>query len=272
MIRRQLVELVGFEVPDALVTIVEAFVKREGEFRKGVDLLGLEYLNLGHGLLDSFECRYESTPVEFFPFLSTGGDGVSHGYVIHAPELDSDDWPMGSLVPGDSDGVTHIGDSTVAAIENLISYRLDSDGVDMIDLELLGSLGIAPSAAKAGNIRLRRDGEYVRPRPRIPDGWKHVMTSDGVGVLAHASQFRDSATASLSRGADAEDLMRLAQRATVDGFHGDALCYLKEAWWHRYHDLEREPLKRLKVGLVTVYEKLGKSLLAETLDRYFHWV
>ena len=41
MIRRQLVELVGFEVPNALVTIVEAFVKREGEFTKGVDLLGL---------------------------------------------------------------------------------------------------------------------------------------------------------------------------------------------------------------------------------------
>src|SRR5271165_3453397 len=119
-VKQRLETLVGFSVPSDLVRVVEAFSRHAGDFKKGLGILE-EYLGAGTGSMDEGR-GYEATPVEFFPFMYTGGDGEMYGYVNAAPELDLPDLPMADFVPGDSEGVVHIGDTTRSAIENLISY------------------------------------------------------------------------------------------------------------------------------------------------------
>jgi hypothetical protein len=58
------------------------------------------------------------------------------------------------------------------------------------------------------------------------------------------------------------------------GYAGSALCHLKEAWWMECpskFDATSE-LKELKQRLIAVYTLLGKSALADILDRYFAWL
>lgn len=89
--------------------------------------------------------------------------------------------------------MTHIGNTTRCAIENLISYAHADHGFPDIDLAWLKGLGIVPDASKAKQVRLMVDGQYVRPAPEVPRDWRHVMTGDGVGVVAHQSQFQGRA-------------------------------------------------------------------------------
>lgn len=189
--KQKLTELIGFTPPNDLVRIVDAFTNRAGDFQQGRESLET-VLNLGSGIGSCRDGRgYESTPVEFFPFMYTGGDGESYGHVISAPELKLPDWPMGGLVPGESDGVVHIGDSTTAALENIVStYMHYGDGPKPVDLAFLRQLGLSPSPDKADNVRKLEGDTYIRPCPALPDGWKLEMTSDGVGVVAEVPRFR----------------------------------------------------------------------------------
>jgi hypothetical protein len=189
-VEQQLAKRLGFAVPSDLVRIVEAFSKQAGSFGKGIELLQ-DYLGLGAGISSVDDGRgYEPTPVELFPFMYTGGDGEMYGYVDAAPELDLPDLPMADFIPGDSEGVIHIGNTTYPAIENLISYMHADDNFAEVDLAFLKDIGLHPSAKKADNVRLLDGEEYIRPKPALPKGWKQVMTSDGVGVVAEDSRFR----------------------------------------------------------------------------------
>ena len=79
--RQQLENRIGFAVPADLVRIVDAFIERSGDADKGLYLLE-DYLGLGTGIGSADVGRgYEATPIEFFPFLYTGGDGEMYGYV-----------------------------------------------------------------------------------------------------------------------------------------------------------------------------------------------
>ena len=269
MMRKALQARIGFAVPQSFVEIASKFAMRAGDIARGLDLLeDTLQLRICHVL----EARYETTPIEFFPFLATGGDGHCFGYVIHAPELQLDDHPMGSIVPGENDGVVFAGDTTPDAIENMISYMGNrTEGFAEVDLYWLSTIGLQPSRAKAHQARRLMGEEYARPSPRIPADWCHLMTSDGVGVVAHESQFNGAGTGPLPRDTPPARYVAAADAQVAAGYHGSALWYLKEAWWWTYFAPEQD-VRHIKLGLVRAYEKLGKRLLADTMTKYYTWL
>jgi hypothetical protein len=269
MMRKALQSRIGFAVPQPFVEIATKFAERAGDIAKGLDLLeDTLQLRICHFL----EARYETTPIEFFPFLATGGDGHYFGYVIHAPELQLDDYPMGSIVAGENDGVVFAGDATPGAIENMISYmRNRTEGFADVDLHWLSTIGLQPNRAKAEQARRLIGEEYARPSPRIPAGWRHLMTSDGVGVVAYESEFNGAGTEPLPRDSSPARYVAAADAQVAAGYYGSALWYLKEAWWWAYFAPEQD-VRQIKLGLVRAYEKLGKTLLADTMTKYYTWL
>src|SRR3712207_4947917 len=91
----------GFPVPEAFVTVVRVAVDacrgRDEEF-------GSFYSDIADLYLTP-DCRYQQTPPELFPIGRMGVDGVHYGYVLHAPELGQEEYPVGQLCPMDSEGV-----------------------------------------------------------------------------------------------------------------------------------------------------------------------
>jgi len=268
-IRKTLADQTGFAVPQPFVEIATKFAQRAGDVAKGLGLLeDTLQLRICHFL----EARHETMPIEFFPFLETGGDGHYFGYVIHAPELELDDYPMGSIVAGENDGVVFAGDSTADAVENMICYmRNRTEGLAEVDLDWLGTFGLRPNHAKAQQARRLIGEEYARPSPRLPAGWRHLMSSDGVGVVANESEFNGAGTEPLRRDSPPARYVAAADAQVAAGYHGSALWYLKEAWWWAYFAPDQD-VRQIKLGLVRAYEKLGKSLLADTMTKYYTWL
>jgi hypothetical protein len=267
-VKQQLKKLVGFAVPSDLVGVANAFVKRAGNFQAGMELLGT-YLGVGHDISNTDSGRgYEATPIEFFPFLYTGGDGEMYGYLNAAPELNLPDLPMGVFVPGDSVGVDHVGNTTLSAIENMISYMHHDSGFAEVDLGFLKTIGLSPSAKKAKYVRLLDGQTWVRPKPSLPKGWKHVMTTDGVGVIAETSRFRPGPTKQWSLKVSLGRFLAEAENDLTAGFAGSTLYHLKEAWLLPCWAVNQTQRRSLKKRLIEVYEILGKDVLAQVLKRY----
>jgi hypothetical protein len=269
MMRKALESRIGFATPQVFVEIATKFAERAGDIVKGLERFeDTLQLRICHFLAD----RYETAPIEFFPFLASGGDGHCFGYVIHAPELRLDDYPMGSMVPGENDGVVFAGDTTPCAIKNMISYmRNQTEGFDETDLHWLDTIGLQPDRAKTQQVRRLIGEEYARPSPRIPSDWRHLMTSDGIGVVAHKSKFNEEGIQPLPRNASPARYIAAADAEMATGYCGSALWYLKEAWWRAYFGPEQDA-RQIKHRLVRAYEKLGKTLLADTMTKYYTWL
>lgn len=267
MMREALLRSTGFAVPQPFVDIATKFAERAGNIEDGLALLeDILSLRISHVVED----RYETMPIEFFPFLATGGDGHCFGCVIHAPELGSDDYPMGSMVPGEREGVIFAGNTTIAAVENMISYMHSwPEGFDNIDLRWLASIGLQPNPARAHYARLHTGTKYARPSPSLPDGWRHVMTSDGIGVVAQASAFSEAGASALAGDNSLLHCIAAADAEVAAGRYGSALYHLKEAWWQWYPDDE---MRQVKHRLVETYHKLGKTLLADAMSKYYAWL
>ena len=269
MMREALRSRAGFAVPQPFVEIATKFAERAGNIEEGLALLeDVLPLSICHVVED----RYETMPIEFFPFLATGGDGHCYGYVVHAPELGPDDYPMGSMVPGERDGVIFAGNTTIAAIENMISYMHSwPDRFHNIDLPWLATIGLHPNPAKAQYARWHTGTEYTRPSPPLPDGWRHVMTRDGIGVVAPASAFSGEGAAELPEGTSLTQYIAAADAKAAAGHCGSALCHLKEAWWRWYFSPDAD-IRQVKQRLVETYHKLGKALLADAMNEYYTWL
>ena len=267
MMREALLRSTGFAVPQPFVDIATKFAERAGNIEDGLALLeDILSLRISHVVED----RYETMPIEFFPFLATGGDGHCFGCVIHAPELGSDDYPMGSMVPGEREGVIFAGNTTIAAVENMISYMHSwPEGFDNIDLRWLASIGLQPNPARAHYARLHAGTKYARPSPCLPDGWRHVMTSDGIGVVAQASAFSEAGASALAGDNSLLHCIAAADAEVAAGRYGSALYHLKEAWWQWYPE---DDMRQVKHRLVETYRKLGKTLLADAMSKYYAWL
>jgi hypothetical protein len=265
--REELLRRTGMALPRPFVGIATRFAERAGDVVKGLELLEHTVeMRLCHCVDD----RYETMPIELFPILDTGGDGECFGYVVHAPELQPDDYPMASMVPGENDGVIFAGDATPAAIESMIArMRGRPGGFDDVDLAWLADIGLRPDRAGASRLI---GNEWVRPSPRVPDGWSHVMTSDGVGVVARASHFNPSGTKPLPRGAALAQYVAAADAETAAGRSGSALYYLKEGWWAHWSPQYGDELRQVKDRMVHAYAALGKTLLADSLTKYYTWL
>jgi hypothetical protein len=74
MIQEALQGRTGFSVPQSFVEIATRFAERAGNIEEGLALLeNVLSLRICHVVED----RYESMPIEFFPFLATGGDDTA---------------------------------------------------------------------------------------------------------------------------------------------------------------------------------------------------
>lgn len=229
------------------------------------------------------DAGYDSTPPEFMRFGDMGVDGAQFGYIVHAPELNSAEYPIGHFCPMDfSDGVSLIGADTRDAVRRMLASEWrqsvgfsEDNGTDKPDpgrvRELAAAIGVEWSPESDLD-------ELWEPRVRptvVPDGWTWVATSDGVGVLAAAGAFRPGvshSSADLRRSApgfrprETDDHISAAERDLADGFPASALYRLRELWWDRASE---GPVmgtgSRLMAG---AYERLGRPLLARiTLHR-----
>jgi hypothetical protein len=268
----------GFRVPEAFVTVVGAAYEATGGERGQVACFYDDICNM---LLDSERGRYSKTPPELFPVGWMGVDGVHYGYVIHAPELEQEEYPMGELCPMDSDGVFLLGRDTREAFENLLSQTLlywedeleglDPEEIDNDDLEEIAAgrqrielvsraLKIEPRTDKAPR-RYNSEGNGLPIVPPTPSGWLHRPSTDGIGVLAPVEAFRPGGVKEVDPHGPPEPFLREAESAVRDGFPATALFYLREAYWHHWTD--RSMQTELARRMSDAYRMLGRPQLAE---------
>jgi len=254
----------GFPVPlpfaKFLITLYE-FSKRDNQNCAAL------FERLTGQMLDGVNARYQQTPPELFPIASMGVDGVHFGYVIHAPEVNEDDYPIGEICPMDDEGVILVGNTTEEALENFVGYVLASEDdkkqVDEI-LELCKVLGLQPSREN-NKIRYLNQGKSFPVIPKIPASWVHIPTSDGIGVLAPPDNFRHEPLASIENPFEPAEYLGYADRALLDNFPATALYYLREGFWNNWTNLVAA--RNLSGRMVQAYVELDRPQLAEIVEQ-----
>jgi hypothetical protein len=234
------------------------------------DLLGALGFEVGRSP-DSL--RYAVVPFEFIPFGWQGGDGLQYGHLVHAPELDPIDFPVGSFSPADDTGVWWLGDDTFAGIQNLISANLriaeeDPDWGGSAD-DYLGDGELVAFCARFGfrltpatDRSVTRGGRSERRIvPPVPPGWAfRASPRNGVGVLAPETSFADLPAVLAYDHGDLAPFLERARTYLQDGHPGSALCQLYEV--HSAASFDRHGREAF-VLMQQTYERLGRPQLAE---------
>jgi len=247
--RETVSEALGFRAPQAFVEFAEHINKEaRGDPYRCVDLFGE---SLGIGAADG-PTVYDSAPCELFPIGYPGVDGVHFGYLVHAPEIDADDYPICRFCPMDSDGVT---------IEGMDTY----DGIASI-MCFWGSATIYPNTPQWDSaVDCARDKERkpvpVKNAIQIPTDWRFESSSDGVGVLAPLSLFSSDGFITIDPYGPAEPFEQAAADAVQDGHLATALFYLREGYWHNWTE---KPIGLARL-LCDVYDKLNRQPLANVM-------
>ena len=229
---------------------------------------------LGSHLTD-YEIRdeYDLSPPELSPFAATGCDGGHFGYVIHAPELPATDYPVGRFEPSDhDDGVYLLGKTTFEAAETMLSFEMQWDqkfGLFRSPFSSewwpevsarLRSLGIEPDQPKAGRNFENGSGKPITPI-LIPDGWRHVPSADGVGVLAPAALFHPAPLPAVERRPDISGILDAVSRHAADRFPATALWLAREGHFLSYGATELYP------AMIDAYQALDRPSLAAVVSR-----
>src|SRR5215813_4778440 len=266
----------GFPVPPPFVTLLNALCEDCGSaaaaYERFENALGSDLTD--HEIRDG----YDLSPPELFPFAATGVDGGHFGYVIHAPELPATDYPVGRFEPSDHDyGVYLLGTTTFEAFETELSFQM------LYDQEFglfrspfasewwpevaarLRALGIEPDPAKAGRNYENGNGKSVSPSI-IPEGWQHVPSADGVGVLAPAPLFHPAQLPAMERRPDVNAVLDTALRHAADHFPATALWLLRECYWRNW-PLKTEDNLGLCRAMIDAYQALGRPSLAAVVSR-----
>lgn len=211
---------------------------------------------------ESYDVRYASTPPELVPFGCPGRDGAHYGFIVHAPELDDNDFLVGELAPADDAGVLLIGRSTDDAIRNLVSFTNESNArapETAVAKRLLSEFSISLDDDR--DPLWMKDEKVV---PTIPNGYAFRDTPDGIGVLAKSELFSASLEVP-KRGSPAEAYLQAAERSLNAKKAGDALVLLKNAAWNFGHD--GRTLSRLNDPMMRVYDALQRPVFSRFLDR-----
>jgi hypothetical protein len=231
-----------FPPTPGLQKLVHEYATRAGSLRGGLELLTqrTHMVSFFHGFAD----RYEGWPVEFLPFLHSGGDACAYGHIIHAPELNPVDYPLAHHCPGDFGGIVPVGRNTREGIRRII---------------------------KGEGIRLpgRRGFERVL---RLPRSWRYVRTSDGVGIAAHQDHFGRWTPPAIRVGGedfDIDEWLSRGDAAFRASRFATALWYFKEAWgWQWRPDVPAQVFSRL----IATYRALDRPLLARMCARAHPWL
>lgn len=278
--REQISEEYGFAVPDAFVTVVQLAYQyepdgRERERRNPISYDPRFFYEEVCNLILGPDCRYQQTPPELFPIGNMGVDGVHYGYIIHAPELERTEYPIGELCPMDSGGVFLVGNDTREAFDNLLSWSLmywQDKGVEADRIEDLRNrvnvisraLQISPDAAK-GLSRYGSDGNGWPILPETAEGWRHELTSDGIGVLAEKAAFAPGEFLLPAPYADAGDYLAGGNEALSAGFPATALAWFREGFWYSW--TAKPSVGPLAEGMCECYRRLGRPRLADIAER-----
>ena len=261
----------GFPVPPPFVTLLNALCADCGSAKAACERLEgvLGWIPAGDDM------RYDGTPPELFPIAGTGVDGGHFGYVIHAPELPASDHPIGRFEPMDSDGVRLVGMTTFEAAETVLSFEMQCDqefGLLRSPFSSawwpevaarLRSLSIEPDLAKAGCHYENGDGRPVTPA--VPEGWRHLASADGIGVLAPAPLFHPAPLPAVERRPDVSAVLGAALRYAADRFPATALWLLRECYWRVWPDPDSIALCR---AMIDAYHALGRPSLAAVVNRH----
>ncbi len=260
----------GFRVPLAFSKFIAGLLEwSHGEPKKVVVL----FERLTHLMLDGVNARYQQTPPELFPIASLGVDGVHYGYIIHAPELATADYPVAQFQPIDRGGALLVGRTTTEALENLVADVIASEQDDWQRqqlTELSQRFGLEPNIDEAR--RRRGIDSYILPvTPAIPQGWRHVASSDGIGVLAPSEKFASEELVELGARTDVNAFLRAADWANLYGYPATALYYLREGYW--FHWMDFGSARRFSYRLAMTYAELNRPTLAEVaawrVNRFF---
>lgn len=124
----------------------------------------------------------------------------------------------------------------------------------------LRALGIEPELAKAGRNYENGNGKPVTPI-LVPDGWRHVPSADGVGVLAPTALFHPAPLPAVKRRPDLGAILDAASRQVADFFPATALWLLREGYFLSHGATELYP------AMIDVYQALGRPSLAAVVNR-----
>jgi hypothetical protein len=216
--------------------------------------------------------RYPKTPPEFFIFGWLGMDGVSYGYLVHAPELGQTDYPICEEQPQLDSGLTLFGENTPKGIEGIFSRELSYWKKSNVDEQiqawarpkieqLVRAYNIAPVVEKdppSGNHCI----------PYTPKGWRFEPSADGVGALAPESAFAPYGPTIARWPEPIEPALVAARRALDDGYPATALLTLRSTFYKQHLRFENNPNERVLLSLwAEVYRALNRPVLASVLRR-----
>ena len=236
----------GFPVPAPFVDLVEwIHDEANGDPYRCVEVF---FERVGLRVADG-SFRYDSTPCEVFPFGDTCVDGDHYGYLVHAPELQTDDYPICHYCPMDSDGVIIEGVGTYDALVSIMSFWSKSE---------VHPDGPRWAAAFQELRNKRRKQIDVQQAIQVPNAWQFQASSDGVGVLAPKSLFDPNEVATFDPYGPAEPYVNAATDAIREGYLATALYYLREGYWFMWGE---HPLSLCEL-LGDVYERLDRECLA----------
>jgi hypothetical protein len=263
----------GFPVPPPFVTLLNALCADCGSAKAACERFSAV---LGWDPAGDY-MRYDMTPPELFPIAAKHVDGVHFGYVMHAPELSASDHPIGMFAPMDFDGVYLLGATTFEAAETELSFQMQCDqefGLFQSPFSSewwpevaarLRGLGIEPDLARAERNYENGNGKPVTPV--IPDGWRHVPSADGIGVLAPARLFHPAPLPAMERQPDVSAVVEAAARHRADQFPATALWLLRECYWYA-SPLAHDDTITIGRAMLDAYHALGRPSLAAVVSRH----
>jgi len=212
---------------------------------------------------ETSELAYQSTPFELVPISWNGGDGLHYDWVVHAPELDAEDFPMVSFAPGE-DGAVWLGDSTAEGLAHLMVGKrkgmLEFGGEDPLASPMWSTLaGIVAIAFDPDDPRITMGARSEIPCvPEVPPRYRFEEGPDGVGVLAPIELFGDLDFEAME--GDQELFDREARRLMDEGMFAGALVLLKNL--RDWNPSDREIVSRMR----DAYLALGRPMHARRAE------
>ncbi len=266
--RESLSQALELPAPDFLVRLFRFFWDRgNGDANR---MLTLFCESMGF-YPENGAARYQQTPPELFPFGHPGCDGVHYGLIYYETGTEDGEYLAGQICPMDGDGVYLLGFDSKEAIENLLAFEyrdVTDDNLSPILQDLIRSLDLDVTREKAIQ-RYDACGNGLPLQPAIPEDWRFVPSSDGVGVLAHRDLFGPEPVFAGSYQLPAQTFFDHARRARESGFLGTALYYLREGFWHNW--TKDQWLREFPLEMANVYAELGRPGLAQIISRYPSW-
>lgn len=261
-----LTALLEFPVPAPLVSILTTFWEASQQSGQSLNVILDDLCGF---YLEGYESRYQQTPPELFPIGRTGVDGVHYGYVLHAPEHPEEDYPLAQFGPMDFEGVVLLGRTTQNAFEWLLSFhpRVLGNAQERVQLarSIAQKAGLSLSPGKVG-ARYGEQGQGLPVEPRVRPEEQHVMTTDGVGVLAARNLFRpDDSFDGIASNTTMNRILDRAKGELEAGYPATALLYLREGYWHDW--TETGAILRYGTLMQRAYEDLRRPILAHVVER-----